>query len=278
MKKSDASEKYLSLGQSIVWIYAITVGTFVVSSWLGFGPFCRPKGLHEFGDFLAGVFSPLAFLFFVISVLIQREEFRLSRTEMADSRKELENQAAQMQLSAIIPILEKKLERDLGFIDEFLKENYVYVKGILDDKELNSHIGDKIIDLERMLSASLGGRFMNSFDRNVRMENIYTIFFRSFDAIYGCADRVISMRNDINIYKRTFEKLLGLYMKSGVLESVEFSYEESCQMIDTKYCMAYVKCMEIYNNYELIESIASIIGEVRVKGKDLLRQYQGVPF
>lgn len=49
---------------------------------------CRP--LNEIGDFLAGVFAPLAFLWLVVTVLVQAQELREQRKEVRLSRKEFE--------------------------------------------------------------------------------------------------------------------------------------------------------------------------------------------
>jgi hypothetical protein len=277
-KRSDVSEKYFSLGQSIVWIYVLTVGPFVVLSWLGFGPFCRPETLHEFGDFLAGVFSPLAFLFFVISVLIQREEFRLTREEMRESRKELENQAVQMQLSAMAPILEKKLEKDLDFINDFLNMDYNYVVKSLDVQNTISFMDNMLSGLEQSLNRVLGQNFVDQSLRNDKMEDIYSRFCRDFDSLYGGLHRTISKKNDIIFYKNTFEILLNLYINSGLIISKEFDYLESAKLIDSKYCLSYSKCLYINNNMSSIEYLSRIISDNERKGLDILQSYREKDF
>lgn len=45
--------------------------------------------LNEVGDFLAGVFAPIAFLWLVVAVLIQSQELSLQRQELAASRAEV---------------------------------------------------------------------------------------------------------------------------------------------------------------------------------------------
>lgn len=46
--------------------------------------------LNELGDFLAGVFAPLAFLWFVVAVFIQAQELAAQRRELALTREEFE--------------------------------------------------------------------------------------------------------------------------------------------------------------------------------------------
>ena len=49
---------------------------------------CRPA--NELGDFLAGAFAPIAFLWLVATVLIQAQELRAQRRELALTRQEFE--------------------------------------------------------------------------------------------------------------------------------------------------------------------------------------------
>lgn len=60
------------------------------------------KGLkpNEFGDLLAGAFSPLAFAWFVYAVFMQRQELELQRTELADTRSVLRDQEKSQKESA----------------------------------------------------------------------------------------------------------------------------------------------------------------------------------
>ena len=51
--------------------------------------------LNNMGDFLAGAFAPLAFLWVVIAVLLQTAELGLQREELKQSREALELQAAE---------------------------------------------------------------------------------------------------------------------------------------------------------------------------------------
>lgn len=50
---------------------------------------------NELGDFLAGTFAPLAFLWLFVATMLQRQELALQREELAQSRKALENSLAQ---------------------------------------------------------------------------------------------------------------------------------------------------------------------------------------
>jgi len=68
-------------------IYAIVVAFFTVMLWPEPG---EAFTLAHLGDYLAGVFSPLVFGWFVVTVFIQLEELRLQRLEMRDAREAAE--------------------------------------------------------------------------------------------------------------------------------------------------------------------------------------------
>ncbi len=57
----------------------------------------RASNLNELGDFLAGVFTPLAFGWLVYGYLLQSKELRLQREELALTRKQLGKQTALLQ-------------------------------------------------------------------------------------------------------------------------------------------------------------------------------------
>ncbi|MDO5897897.1 hypothetical protein [Agrobacterium sp. Azo12] len=57
------------------------------------GKWVEQNNLNELGDFLAGLFAPLAFFWLIITVLIQGKELALTRQELADNRKVMQEQA-----------------------------------------------------------------------------------------------------------------------------------------------------------------------------------------
>lgn len=64
-----------------------------------FADYSKPMPLNEVGDFLAGVFSPLAFLFLYIGYKQNSESIRLQNEELKASTKALELQVKEMQES-----------------------------------------------------------------------------------------------------------------------------------------------------------------------------------
>ena len=71
-------------------------GTLVYLGVIGWFFWCeilllrKSTSLNEVGDFLAGVFAPLAFLWLVVSLFLQRKELQLQRIELGQARLQWE--------------------------------------------------------------------------------------------------------------------------------------------------------------------------------------------
>lgn len=66
--------------------------------------------LNELGDFLAGFFTPLAFLWLVVGYFLQKEELSLQNEELGLQRKELEE--ARRALGSQAKVMEERAERE----------------------------------------------------------------------------------------------------------------------------------------------------------------------
>ena len=84
------------------WLSVGYLAVAIVGAWLlgYFDPGGTPIAPNEWGDVLAGVFSPLAFLWLIYAALSQRAELALQRAELTqnnatqrDQQKEMQNQA-----------------------------------------------------------------------------------------------------------------------------------------------------------------------------------------
>lgn len=88
---------------TVIWlVIAILLGWFAHPSYSSTceGTF-RCLTASEWGDFLAGVFAPTAFLWVVATVMLQSDELRLQREEMTESRSVLTEQAREARQQAI---------------------------------------------------------------------------------------------------------------------------------------------------------------------------------
>lgn len=86
------------------WLVWAGVGTVIYASLLIFGlgarkiwAFIFNPRLNEFGDFLAGVFAPLALIWLVAAVLTQRQELDDARVQFKKSQKVTDQQLENVQ-------------------------------------------------------------------------------------------------------------------------------------------------------------------------------------
>jgi hypothetical protein len=98
MSKGDRGDK----GPSTTWFAFITVAyllAVMLGAWcLGyFDPAGTPIAPNEWGDVLAGVFSPLAFLWLLYASLSQRAELELQREELKQNNFTQDAQREEMQ-------------------------------------------------------------------------------------------------------------------------------------------------------------------------------------
>lgn len=82
------------IGVTLTAIYlgVITYEVLVVGA---SGEWIDGKKLNSLGDFLAGLFAPVAFLWLVVTVFLQKQELSLTRQEMVDTRNVMIDQAAE---------------------------------------------------------------------------------------------------------------------------------------------------------------------------------------
>lgn len=95
---------------SIVYGVAVLIGAW----WLGFlDPKSERIGPSEWGDVLAGIFSPLAFLWLLYASLSQRDELELQREELRQNNEtQREQQRAMEQQALALDAQVKRLEAE----------------------------------------------------------------------------------------------------------------------------------------------------------------------
>lgn len=98
--------------RDVNWLLVASGGTAVYIAllvrWIGtdrLAAFLLKPELNEFGDFLAGVFAPLAFLWLIAAVITQRQELNETREQFEENQKVVDAQmktiAAQNELLAL---------------------------------------------------------------------------------------------------------------------------------------------------------------------------------
>lgn len=80
-------------GLAVTGLYAVAIIMYVINDW------CHVKALvpNEVGDFLAGVFSPLAFLWLVLGYFQQGQELRQNNKALELQAMELHNSVKQQE-------------------------------------------------------------------------------------------------------------------------------------------------------------------------------------
>lgn len=76
------------------------------------GRFVSEKNLNLIGDTLAGIFSPLALIWLVAAVLIQSQELKLQRQEIAENRSVMHDQARAAEAQAEFVSLQTQAMRE----------------------------------------------------------------------------------------------------------------------------------------------------------------------
>lgn len=90
MTKSKNATNWLIWAAAITVLYLIGLGSLI--GWQKLVDFLSSPDLNEIGDFLAGFFSPLAFIWLVAAVLTQRQELNETRNQFDENQKVTEAQ------------------------------------------------------------------------------------------------------------------------------------------------------------------------------------------
>ncbi|EOV6284670.1 hypothetical protein ACOQ0N_004605 [Vibrio parahaemolyticus] len=80
------------IGIAITILWTTLVSLLVYFKWSD----ATVMSLNEWGDFLAGVTAPIAFLWLIIGYMLQRKELNLNTSALTASRDEIERQANEL--------------------------------------------------------------------------------------------------------------------------------------------------------------------------------------
>lgn len=83
---------YWGIGITVVWL------TVIISFWI-FGGLSSPDSLNELGDFLAGIFAPVAFLWLVLGYVQQGKQLEQNTKALEQQEKALQLQIDEMKES-----------------------------------------------------------------------------------------------------------------------------------------------------------------------------------
>ena len=138
-KKTD-DEKFFRFSNPLAWGTIITIVFLGVTIWLGLTDYCQldyngtqkcsskfqqfwSSSPNEVGDTLAGIAGALAFLWIIITVMIQSQELTAQREELRLNRNESRKMAEAMSQQVNLLKLEREIreeERTIKLVDEKL--------------------------------------------------------------------------------------------------------------------------------------------------------------
>lgn len=116
--KNGGDMRIFKVGMVISFIYLIVVFVFI-----GVNGLTVMKSWNEFGDFLAGLFSPVAFLWLVLGYLQQQKELQQNTEALRLQAEELKNSVDQYK--QMVSIAKEQLTSDLTKIqdEKLIREN-----------------------------------------------------------------------------------------------------------------------------------------------------------
>ena len=162
--KNGPSTKVFA-GASLAYITIILIGAWLLGF---FDPRGSPISPDEWGDVLAGIFSPLAFLWLLYASLAQRAELELQRQELKENnRTQSEQQAAmERQAEALMAQVERlEAETDAKY------EPIIVVAG---NYRKNSEAFDSEDHPESVVLQNIGGSVINvQFGGRLKASRVY---------------------------------------------------------------------------------------------------------
>ncbi|ENX58135.1 MULTISPECIES: hypothetical protein [Acinetobacter] len=196
----------------------------------------NPLSLNEVGDFLAGVFSPLAFLFLYMGYRQNSKSLQIQAEELRQSTEALQLQVREMQAS----VAEQKVMTEL--VKTELEEKHNAVKPILTAIcliEVNPVPGQTLFRLEIKLEN------ISANDARSLKVSIDDTLCKSFELLHGKEYKEIFLPLSQEKFKKyrscldfdyiisiEFENVLGKALKQGYLFTCSFENgKKHCQTI-----------------------------------------------
>lgn len=160
-------------------IYLGGIFIYILIFHVGFADYSKPMPLNEVGDFLAGVFAPLAFLFLYLGYKQQGNELKQNTIALERQATELENSVKEQK--RLIELHEKEqIEKHFQVQPEFIivKQDIIKVKEVvpeLDDEGIV--IGE---DFEDNLKISFSLKNKGELAKNVLVRSLGNSHFIRF--------------------------------------------------------------------------------------------------
>lgn len=157
-------------------------GIVVTVIWLAFAGYMicsgpRPAELNAWGDFFAGFFAPLAFLWLVIGYLQQGEELKHSTKALQLQAEELRNSVEQQ--SQLVAVSREQMKQEFDALQEEreLRRNAARPKFVPQHSSTNSSSGDVTYNLKLVNVGNTATKFRMSFDPPLEKPKSHNLAF-----------------------------------------------------------------------------------------------------
>lgn len=130
------------VGAELTFLYFLIFG-FICFHYVDFS---KKLSLNELGDLLAGAFAPLAFMWMVITILMQGKELRLQREELSMQRAELAHSSAQLERQSNLMEEEQYIETQKEQLNEIQDHLIVFNKMFVGKELLSENYNVKIFN------------------------------------------------------------------------------------------------------------------------------------
>jgi hypothetical protein len=189
--------------------------------------------LNDMGDFLSGAFAPLAFLWLVVAVLLQKDELGLQREELRQSREALEAQAAETralveQNKLSVEVATKTLEQ------QQLREREARLHQVIDA------LGFRILSLADFAWIKVGGSTSTLFGKQQHLRELIdpnggrdAVIATALRQMWNCVDWVEkqnaslpreshpALANELRMLLERFRQVQSILEKEPELETIQ---------------------------------------------------------
>jgi hypothetical protein len=208
-------------------------------NWLEQRLHCR--SFNELGDFLAGAFAPLAFLWLIVTVLIQAKELKEQRKELVLTRLEYklnrdETRAATVQLKIQSEVMsDEKMRRDQAEYAETLDLVFSKAKRIIEN-----------------FRVEISAKVFNPYAQDIKVQK--ETFYLILDIDFTKEKKILDLKNEIE--KKLKMMLLSVapnsYFceeKSKASQQLSNLHVEICHLVELLDKVSYARAF-VYSDYD----------------------------
>jgi hypothetical protein len=211
MEENNKSSLFRSIGLWSLAITGIFIGAVIVLIIYWYlVAYCFPEGKAEwgqFGDMFGGataLFSALAFIGLIITIILQKRELKLQRMELQATREEIKGQKEQLQMqnetmqrqnfeNSFFQLLDK-IEKVKDYIVN-LNPNAFQTKIGNINKQIMIHYNNNLANVDSKTAKSF-------VDKSI--ENLESNFFHYINIVYSAMKYIYIYSDSRNIYSDVF--------------------------------------------------------------------------